>query len=98
MTSKVTFTVEERLATAVLADPGSRNAMGRELVDGLNGVLDRAFADRDVGAILITSEGADFSAGGDLREMALLPTRSLAEIEAGGRPIAELFKRLATAP
>ncbi len=98
MPSKVIYSVEERLATIVLADPASRNAMSRELVEELNAALDSAFAARDVAALLITSEGIDFSAGGDLREMALLPTRSLAEIEAVGRPIAELFKRLAAAP
>ncbi|MGD9944630.1 MAG: enoyl-CoA hydratase/isomerase family protein [Burkholderiaceae bacterium] len=95
---KVRCIIEERVAVITLADPASRNAFTDRLLTELHQALDIAMASREVGAVLIRAEGPDFSAGGNLREMVSLPTRPLAQIEAEGRPIAELFKRLGCSP
>lgn len=96
--SAVTFTQKGAVATITLAQPANHNAFSMALVHELNAALDRANALPSVSVILLLAEGPNFSAGGDLRAMAKLPDKAPEQIEAEGRPIADLFKRLADAP
>lgn len=50
--------------------PAARNALSRELLEGLGDALDLAAASDEVGAVLLTGEGRAFCAGGDVRMMA----------------------------
>src|SRR5690606_32438175 len=92
---KVRSVVEDRVARITFSDPATRNAFSAPFLAQLHQALDDATARSDVGSILVSAEGPDFSAGGYLPDLAALPTKTLAETEADGRPIAELFKRLA---
>jgi enoyl-CoA hydratase/carnithine racemase len=50
----------------VIARPQARNAINEDVRRGLEQAFDRAAADRSVRAVILTGEGAHFSAGGDI--------------------------------
>ena len=93
--TKLKVATADRLAILTLADGMRRNLFTPELIEDLKAAVDEAMSSDAVGAVLIEAEGPDFSAGVDLREMALLPSQSLEEIEAQTRPVKDLFSRLA---
>jgi enoyl-CoA hydratase len=67
MTDSLLFTVERRIATLTLNRPDKRNALSMELIDALLAAFERAAADPDVGAILLTGAGDKaFCAGAEL--------------------------------
>jgi len=79
--------------------PTKRNAMNTAVRQGLVDGLSRAARDESVRVVLITGEGADFSAGADIKELAVRTVDDAAwpelqigiTIEALGKPvIAEL--------
>lgn len=79
--------------------PGKRNAINIAVRQGLADGLARAAADESVRVVLISGEGADFSAGADIKELAVRTVDDAAwppiqlgiQIEALGKPvIAEL--------
>ncbi len=49
--------------------PQSRNALGRDVIEGLGRALDAAAVDRTLRAIVLTGAGTAFASGGDLREL-----------------------------
>lgn len=49
--------------------PQARNALNREVMDGLGRALDEAERDRTLRAIVLTGAGTAFASGGDLREL-----------------------------
>jgi enoyl-CoA hydratase/carnithine racemase len=57
------------IVTLTLNRPAARNALSEALIDALTGELDRIAADAAVRVVLLTGEGAAFSAGHDLKEM-----------------------------
>ena len=64
------------IATITLDSPANRNALSSALVAQLLDCLDRADADPDVRAIVVTHTGPVFCAGADLTEMTAGDTRA----------------------
>jgi enoyl-CoA hydratase/carnithine racemase len=58
--------VDGHVATVTLADPRRRNAMTPALGEAFREAIERVRGDRSVRAVVVTGEGAAFSAGGDL--------------------------------
>lgn len=59
------YSVEEKVATIALNRPERMNALSRDLEAEMHRAFDDADADRDVRAIILTGNGAAFSAGYD---------------------------------
>lgn len=57
------------VARIVLDRPDSKNALNLDSIQQLLASLDRAEKDADVRVVVLTGAGADFSAGGDIRDM-----------------------------
>ncbi|WP_433629542.1 enoyl-CoA hydratase/isomerase family protein [Halomicrococcus sp. NG-SE-24] len=69
MTDPVIMTVSDGVATLTLNRPDDRNALTREISDGLQEHL-AALEDRDdVRCVVVEGEGDVFSAGGDIKQM-----------------------------
>ncbi len=66
-TETVRATVRERVGIITLNRPERRNALHPDMYDAVPLLLDRFFADPDVGCILLTAAGTAFCAGGDVR-------------------------------
>ncbi|KAA1394222.1 enoyl-CoA hydratase-related protein [Aeromicrobium ginsengisoli] len=66
--STVSYGVTGRVATIVLDRPDQGNAMTLELVTDLVDALDRADADDEVAAVVLTGRGRQFCLGADLGE------------------------------
>ena len=83
-------------AWITLDRPEKRNALTSQMVASFAAALDRAEADRDVRAVVITGRGSAFCAGADLTQMsASLDARGLEPFMAGFlRPLAEILLRL----
>ncbi len=65
--SEVLFELKDRVATITINRPQARNALNRNVLEGLNQLLDRAAADSQVGAVVLTGAGGKaFCAGADL--------------------------------
>jgi enoyl-CoA hydratase len=62
----VVFTVNNRVALITVNDPDRRNAVTAEMSAGLRDAVERAEADPDVHAVVITGAGKAFCAGADL--------------------------------
>ncbi|GMT42305.1 MAG: enoyl-CoA hydratase [bacterium] len=67
MPDKVRYTVEDRIGVVVIDNPPV-NALGEEVLDALDKILDTAAGD-DSKVILITGNGMFFSAGADIKEI-----------------------------
>lgn len=61
------FSVDDGVASIVLAHPGKLNVLSRKLLAELIEALDRAKAD-DARVVVLTAEGRAFSSGGDLSD------------------------------
>jgi 2-(1,2-epoxy-1,2-dihydrophenyl)acetyl-CoA isomerase len=61
------------LLRLVMSQPGKKNAMDRAMREALLGALGAAAADEATHAVVLTGEGADYSAGGDLDGIAAIP-------------------------
>ena len=68
--SVVQYSVDRAIATLTLDSPANRNALSARLVGELSEGLQRAAADPDVRAAVITHTGRTFCAGADLKEQA----------------------------
>ena len=69
MSDGVRLEVADGVATVVLDDERTRNALSTAMLDRLIAVLDELGRDRSVDVIVIGHTGPAFSAGHDLREM-----------------------------
>ena len=77
------------VATLTLNRPAARNALSEALMDAFTAELDAIAADRNVRAVIVTSEGPVFSAGHDLKEM----TAHRADPDRGRGYFAEVLAR-----
>ncbi len=66
MTGAVTVAVEDGIALVTLDRPAARNAVNRDVVDGLLSAFDRIDADDDIRAAVLAGNGPVFCAGADL--------------------------------
>ncbi len=94
--SAVLFDVREHVARITLNEPASRNAMSRAVQTELLRALRAADENPDVSVVLLGANGDAFSAGGDLRLMQTLRSRSAVEIHGEARRSADLFVFLHT--
>lgn len=88
----VHYEVADRIATITLDSPHNRNALSRQLVTELFDRLERAAADDDVLAVILTSSGRVFCSGADLSEAATTP------MEEGARAIVALQRQIVGMP
>lgn len=70
MNNDLIETIEDGIATLTMNRPEARNALTRDMVDGLLEALPRLAADRSVRAVVITGAGGAFCAGGDVKSFA----------------------------
>jgi methylglutaconyl-CoA hydratase len=54
--------------TVTLADVENRNALGAVVVNGLHDAIEKANADPEIRAVVVTNEGTTFCAGANLKE------------------------------
>ncbi len=77
--TKILFTIAEGVATISLNRPDKLNSFDREMALETIDALDKAKADANVRAVLLTGEGRAFCAGQDLAE-AIAPGTKIEEI------------------
>jgi 2-(1,2-epoxy-1,2-dihydrophenyl)acetyl-CoA isomerase len=98
MTAPVLYAVADGVAHVELNRPDAANSLDLPLVRALLAAVDRAGADDDVRAVLVTGAGARFCAGGDVHAFATDadPTAYLHELatmgDAAVRALADLDK------
>jgi len=63
---EVLFSVQDKVATIRINRPERRNALNADVMNGLSACFERAGADPDVSAIVLTGAGGSFCAGADL--------------------------------
>lgn len=64
----VRTSLSKGVLTITLADHDNRNALGAALVKGVGDAIDRANADNDIRAVVLTNEGTTWCAGANLKE------------------------------
>lgn len=75
MSDAVNYEVSRGVATITLNQPDNRNAMTPALMDGLGSSLESALRDESARVIVLTNNGAAFSAGADLKGGGLAPSK-----------------------
>jgi enoyl-CoA hydratase/carnithine racemase len=75
-----------------LARPDRRNSLSEAMLDALQGAIDQACHDRELGAVVIAAQGTVFSAGHDLKEL----TAWRAQADAGRAATARMMRTCAT--
>jgi methylglutaconyl-CoA hydratase len=66
MSDAVGYEASAGVATLIMDQPDTRNALTPELLEGLGVGFDRALADRSVRVVVLTNNGPAFCAGADL--------------------------------
>jgi methylglutaconyl-CoA hydratase len=94
MTASVVLTVRGSVAEIRLSRPGVHNAFDDQLIAELALALDQAEADATVRAVVLTGEGASFSAGADLNWMRSMAAASEADNRADSLKLAGLMRQL----
>lgn len=94
MTASVVLQVRAAVAQICLSRPGVHNAFDDQLIAELAAALDQAEADPAVRAVVLTGEGASFSAGADLNWMRSMAAASEADNRADSLKLAGLMRRL----
>lgn len=70
MSQDLIETVENGIATLTMNRPDSRNALNREVIEGLANALPRLATDPSVRVIVLTGAGRAFCSGGDVKSFA----------------------------
>ncbi|MFC5520436.1 enoyl-CoA hydratase-related protein [Polaromonas jejuensis] len=89
--STVLYAAQEGVAVLTLNRPQSLNSFSRQMHRDLWAALDRAEADRQIRALVITGAGRGFCAGADLSEFDLAPGPHLVERADPGPLIEQAF-------
>lgn len=87
-----------RIYRIFLADPDRRNPLSPKMVEGLLEALEEAERDPEVRVVLITGEGAAFSAGADLEFLEKVTGMGAEENLRHSLSLMRLFRRLYTFP
>src|SRR5450432_1730362 len=67
-TETVRGEVRDRVGVVTLNRPDRRNALHPDMYDAVPRLLERFYADDEVGCVLVTAAGNAFCAGGDVRD------------------------------
>src|ERR1700754_1550407 len=94
MTDAVLLERSGTLATITLNRPAVHNAFDDALIASLTATLAQVEADESVRVVVLTGEGASFSAGADLNWMRGMAGASEAENEADALRLATLMRTL----
>ena len=86
--SLVLFSVDNHVALITVNDPDRRNAVTSEMSAQLRAAVERAEADADVHAVVVTGAGKAFCAGADLSALGAPPRRGCAGSTTGSWPSA----------
>ena len=70
MGENVLISVKNAIATLTLNRPAAHNSFNRRMFEDVIAAVKRCEADRDIKTVIITGAGKNFSAGGDIKEMA----------------------------
>jgi enoyl-CoA hydratase/carnithine racemase len=82
MTDAVIYQKNDRIVTITMNRPETRNALARDLVEGLVDAMQRADGDEGVSCVILAANGKSFSAGGNLQELkALTAEQHLSPVE-----------------
>ncbi|HUO40870.1 MAG TPA: enoyl-CoA hydratase [Mycobacterium sp.] len=88
-TERVVFETIEKVALITVNDPDRRNALTDEISTLLRAAVQRADADPDVHAVVVTGAGAAFCAGADLSALGTAAEEGLPRLYAGFLAVAE---------
>ena len=77
----VLYTVDNRVALITVNDPDRRNALTDEMSARLRQAVERAEADPEVHAVVVTGAGKAFCAGADLAALSVVQHRASAEAQ-----------------
>ncbi|MGQ0573182.1 MAG: crotonase/enoyl-CoA hydratase family protein [Pseudonocardia sp.] len=91
---QIRYDVADRVATVTLHRPDKLNAFTLTMCDELIGALDRADADDDVRAVVLTGSGRAFCAGADLASAGATFAYEPGHRDHGGRASLRLFASL----
>ncbi|HSX61879.1 MAG TPA: enoyl-CoA hydratase-related protein [Tahibacter sp.] len=94
MTASVALTVRGAVAEVRLNRPGVHNAFDEQLIAELTETLQALDADAAIRAVVLTGEGASFSAGADLNWMRSMARASEADNLADSLKLAALMRTL----
>lgn len=94
MTASVALTIRGAVADVRLNRPGVHNAFDEHLIAGLTATLQQLDADSAVRAVVLSGEGASFSAGADLNWMRSMASASEADNLADSLKLAALMRTL----
>ena len=89
----VLYEKKENIACITLNRPEKRNALGREIGQGLHEAFQKVLSDRDIRAVILTGTGTSFCAGADIADPETHATASVVEY-VDGRPIWDYIPRL----
>ena len=96
MYETILYAVENRICRISLNRPEKRNAFNARLVEELFNAFTAADADKDVKVIVLSGEGAVFSAGADLAYLQSLQNNTYEENLADSSALMELYKLIYT--
>lgn len=94
MTRPVTTTIDDGIARLTLARPGIHNAFDDVLIEALIDDLKAIEDDDSVRAVVITGDGASFSAGADLNWMRRMAAADEKDNRRDARRLAKLMRTL----
>lgn len=89
----VIYRKKDKIACITLNRPEKRNALGREVGQGLQEAFQKVLGDRDVRVVILTGSGTAFCAGADVADPDTHATASVSDYMEG-RPIWDYLPRL----
>lgn len=95
-TDPILYNLSAGVATITLNMPDRKNSLSDELVGALSAMLDRAVADDEARAIVMTNTGNTFCAGADLKSTT--PGLGDAAPEQPKRTFVDVFQQMLTCP
>jgi len=99
MTNHLTLSKDERgVVTLTLNRPEVHNAFNAELIAALSETFDRLADEDRTRALILTGEGASFSAGADLNWMRAMAEGSESDNRADARALAAMLRKLDRLP
>ncbi len=98
MTPQLTAKVDAGVLAISLDRPEKRNALSREMINGLADALAQAEIDPDIRVVLVVGTGSDFCAGADLAELLESADQPVDENERDALRLGEVFLAMRRIP